>query len=685
MAFDKKAPDWKAEGIEPPLSKREIGWEVEDKPPAAWLNWYMNKASESIQELQTKAAEKTYVDEQISEAIGSIDVDIPDASLTQKGITKLSNETNSKSETEAATPRAVNKVATDLTEIKERLDTAARQSLTVQPGLQVIHAEHDACFRFGSIKGKTEINGQGRTGVIGVENPYVVRYGENLLPPFYEWARLHANALLISGYKISHTKTITSEAQSSSSPNIAVLPNTDYYLNSGGALMRVYSSIDGITYANLVAIYTKGTFKTLPDTKYILIEAYIDIAGTGTFTWENPMLTLGTVAKPFKPREDSMLAFQTELHADPTTGLNADELFEKDGQYFKLAKWKKWVLGEADVYRYGATATGYKAILVNSPSNIKNGQDGNYFTKYDGKLMFNVPDDNINAKDQYTNRTWESPKALVISVAASDSGWGDDYTPTSDEIKAYFMGWIMLKVETWNTNLEPYNGMGNKGWAQRYIGVGSPSTISSSIGLIVNGSGTHTLPTVAIPSWTPYNLLYQLATPVVESVTYEGQLTLQDGENLVDVGAGIVLRENFIPTYDPGSQTYSANATGYGKYLKYRVARVLSIFEGSKRQYGWDVLAKGSPLSGNGEWISHSADKGSIDLSFNYSITYLSDDKSPISLITGSYATNEKGLLNDLVDGVQQNAAAISVLVASRASGVDATKLVIAINNILGS
>ena len=59
----------------------------------------------------------------------------------------------------------------------------------------------------------------------------------------------------------------------------------------------------------------------------------------------NPMLTLGSSeAKPFKPRGDAMLAFQTDLYADPLTGANADEVFEKDGQYFKLVKWKKIVL-----------------------------------------------------------------------------------------------------------------------------------------------------------------------------------------------------------------------------------------------------------------------------------------------------------------------------------------------------
>ncbi|MEC0092896.1 hypothetical protein [Paenibacillus macquariensis] len=74
MSYEKIAPDWKAKGIEPPQSKRETGWEVEDRPPAAWLNWFMNLTAESLHELQTKAAEKTYVDEQIREAISDIGV-----------------------------------------------------------------------------------------------------------------------------------------------------------------------------------------------------------------------------------------------------------------------------------------------------------------------------------------------------------------------------------------------------------------------------------------------------------------------------------------------------------------------------------------------------------------------------------------------------------------------------------
>lgn len=45
--------------------------------------------------------------DKIDKAVGSIKVDIPDASLTKKGISKLSNAIDSDSQTEAATPKAV--------------------------------------------------------------------------------------------------------------------------------------------------------------------------------------------------------------------------------------------------------------------------------------------------------------------------------------------------------------------------------------------------------------------------------------------------------------------------------------------------------------------------------------------------------------------------------------------------
>jgi len=59
LSFDKQAPTWSAPGVEPPESKKQEGWQVNDKPPAAWLNWFMSLTAESLKELQQKAAEKS--------------------------------------------------------------------------------------------------------------------------------------------------------------------------------------------------------------------------------------------------------------------------------------------------------------------------------------------------------------------------------------------------------------------------------------------------------------------------------------------------------------------------------------------------------------------------------------------------------------------------------------------------
>lgn len=54
MAFNEKLPEWLEEGIEPPESKRKAGWQINDKPPAAWLNWFFNRVYKVMQEIRSK-------------------------------------------------------------------------------------------------------------------------------------------------------------------------------------------------------------------------------------------------------------------------------------------------------------------------------------------------------------------------------------------------------------------------------------------------------------------------------------------------------------------------------------------------------------------------------------------------------------------------------------------------------
>lgn len=103
MAFTEKLPEWQAEGTEPPGSKKEAGWKVEDRPPASWWNWLLNRTYMVLKEIREKVAEKDWVKEQIE----GVKVEVPDASLTQKGIVQLSNATDGTRETVAATEKAV--------------------------------------------------------------------------------------------------------------------------------------------------------------------------------------------------------------------------------------------------------------------------------------------------------------------------------------------------------------------------------------------------------------------------------------------------------------------------------------------------------------------------------------------------------------------------------------------------
>lgn len=38
--FKEKIPEWNASGLEPPISKKDNGWKVDERPPAAYLNFY---------------------------------------------------------------------------------------------------------------------------------------------------------------------------------------------------------------------------------------------------------------------------------------------------------------------------------------------------------------------------------------------------------------------------------------------------------------------------------------------------------------------------------------------------------------------------------------------------------------------------------------------------------------------
>lgn len=561
----------------------------------------------------------------------------------------------------------------ELVDIRERLEYTESKELTLQPGVQLVTAKRDARFKLGAIKGKTEINGQGRIGIIGVENPYVTGTSENMLPPFYEWNNTSGGGAYYKFHDPYVIEQYSKDAanHANSVIHIPVIPGQTYSLNADitknpanipDALFFYWLDADGNRLAGegTDTRKYKGTY-TVPSNArfmqmYVVMEIINDSTAYKTQIVSKPMLTIGSTPKPFKPQKNSLLAFQTELHANPTDGSESDELFERDGQYFKLVKWKKRALDGSENWIHIGNKSGFKSLGVNSYA--LDAKKGDYeatllATKFNGQKLKAGNSTDLSAE---ADIIYIYDGGLRISVANTDSGWGDNYTPTADEVKAYFMGWKMY--DTSGSTTSAYNRTDGqyKGWVRR----------RASDGSFVDGTGT--LPTTMAPEYSPYNLLYKLASPLVEPVTSEGCLTLTEGDNQIEVGTGIILREGVKAKNDDGPTYWYLNAIngqGYDSPFKYKVELIKAIYKNSMLDTSHWVLRPNnqSYYGGFGAYALNS----NFDQSAAYSVTYIKLDKSPIVPITGSLAANERAQLTDLTVGIQEALQRVSVVEMKKA------------------
>ncbi|MNW34829.1 hypothetical protein D3C74_118140 [compost metagenome] len=468
-----------------------------------------------------------------------------------------------------------------------------------------------------------------------VRNPYVIQCGENLLPSFYEWGYTSASAgKVIAPNILSIDSTIVGPNLNAWVP-VRVIRNTEYTLSvSHNGMIGVYDENQNTPLAE----YSSAQEVTFNSGSREMIHVFFRAVAinTGLYLFTNPMVNIGNRALPFTPHENSMLALQTDLYADPLTGANADSVFERDGQYFKAKSWVRDVLSSAQGWEVAALYTGFKGVRYQHNMSAK--QRSSIGAKFDGKILSEYG--GVQAPDKITIDATH----VYVFIPNADSGWGDNYNPSQDEIKAYFMGWRMRDQIT----TAPYNG-GVKAW-----------------GSIMSGGAdyyTNTLPATVAPDYkTPYELVYQLATPTVEPIVSEGQLTLNEGNNQVEVGTGIVLRERANPKYSPLSGGYyhiNYNLTDFGltgSQLTKQTKSILNVFRGSTKD-SWATLS----TSANG--LSRvQIPVGRYDPSAAYSVTYLMLDTSPVAAFIGSVADNEKSLLADLVEDMQHASARVSVL-----------------------
>jgi hypothetical protein len=500
-----------------------------------------------------------------------------------------------------------------------------------------------------------------------VTNPYVIRHGENLLPSFYEWEKNTASTVN-SPYNL----TIKSDIAVDAHINIPFVIGQSYTYSAthNGAIgvnawktsdvndASSSSLIDGkslIEYTNSQSVTFTVPEGTKRLTVYFSNKAAMVI--TTLISIKDPMLNLGTTAKPFKPREDSMLAFQTELYADHITGNDADEIFERNGVYYKVKKVASVDIVGSNIVSAlvdGTAKTGFKIIypVVAGVSYAYKSHIAGM--KYNRHILSTTWDASI------TGDSWAIDGIMNnfgIAVKNSDSGWGDAYTPSLDEIKAYFNGWKMFV--SGQAMSSTYNNTGTKAWGSLSTFIKTPATAGGAEDFnAVNLREAYDYNAVQ-----PYRLVYSLLTPIIEPITHEGQITLIEGSNQIEIGSGIVLRERAFPKYDRGVR-YNINvdgsiyADGAGSELRNRVDKIFKIYKDNKPADSVRIWNAPSSYGNQGVQVPNDVFSPSASFSATYTTLY----KPLVSSFTGSISANEKTMLTTLIENTMQNSRRLSVI-----------------------
>jgi len=467
-----------------------------------------------------------------------------------------------------------------------------------------------------------------------VQNPYVIAEGDNLLPPFTEW-NLHANARVKSPYELELNATADYQA---SDCMVKVLPNTQYTISFSGSMMLYvrHAKSGGGTW-DLLSNRSAGTytFTTNSTDTQIQIRFQNPTGSVGIFTCSNPMLTLGSTPKPFVPKNPSMLFAEVKLGALS----DKKDILWKDGQDWKVLKWVEkdvvldgsleWVfLSDGTNFKkvfaryilpYAMNVRPYELIKYNGLPSRKN---------YNGGEGAYVGDNNTN---------------VFLAVPDTDTGWGETYRPTNDEVKAYFWGWRMCN----GTYGQPYDGTGTKTWYP--IG-------DSDLSRSVTTCPTSAAPTIAEGKIGYYKLSYVHSTPVTEVVTdkVEGDLVV-NGATQVEVGSGVVIREKANPkqhTLDGSWHINIIDGTAnvpIGSQLKNRAAKIIKIYKNGVEDKAWSKTNNRA----YGAERAYIINNNDFDSTAEYTVTYLVLDRhlftTNILAVTATYDSSLKSVVDSVV------------------------------------
>ncbi|MBG9737255.1 pyocin knob domain-containing protein [Paenibacillus alvei] len=495
--------------------------------------------------------------------------------------------------------------------------------------------------------------------ITNVTNPYAIATSGNLLPVLYEHDSMSLNGAKVDLQGAYKGRVVTDKStQFLGWANISVKPNTTYSIKAERAstITKMYVNEQpavGIPHTKQHTFnpLQGGTFTTKNDTNVIGVY-FGNHDAVGEIAFENPVLSPTTEQQqPFAPQSRSMWAVESQLAADPVEGTNMDVLYVgDDGLPYVLEKWAKVTINDTFTWSVNAAVSGLKQLGTQLKIPYNPDTWSPTCVKFDGSILSRSgekPDVLTGSQDG---------KSVYIQVSSKDSGWGDKYTPTDDEIKAYFLGWRMCQQETAGL----YNGTGTRCWGR----ITDPANVIGQAGW----NATTTLPTGYAGTdakgnvYKPYRLQYLKVKPTVEPVVnYETGLTLLKGWNMVEVDSGIVLREKANFVINSASTHYCANtAQGGGDTptpFRYRTEDIFKVFKNQTAYVQWEK----NIFSPFGKYRAIIA-KEYYDPTAVYHVTYTMLDPTLSATISGSIATNLRGTVTDVVQWASDAERRLSVV-----------------------
>lgn len=446
--------------------------------------------------------------------------------------------------------------------------------------------------------------------------------------------------------KADTTYTITYEL---SGVDRNVYVNIGFYDSTQTAIGYAYSDYNKGT--------TQLTFKTPSNLSYCKLFVTTETKNGQTYTIKNISIVEGSQPKPFvaniKGTTNPSIINKTNGTYLTLLGTfhEGDEVFvDTDGKLKVRRKWKEVELTGDEDWSYHYTYNNYKAVRCPAPKNVVGfGSDFKATgVKFNGLII--SPRNSVAFGTDVIVNTAEN--YMYITIPNSDSGWGPRYTPTKEEIQAYFKGWRMYRLAEAGNTSNLYDGTGTKAWVPIWEHLSGKA-----------GAWTQTLPTTMVnlnEKWQPYQLLYELATPTVETVQTVGNLRLEEGTNELELTEGIIRREVANPIVHENGYSY-INWTAYTKtLLKYKLNKLIAVYKNGELDDNWVE----NDFEGYGNYRLFKRNK--IDPTAVYTVDYIPLEPykitTPIKTLTIEYTSSLGSVVEKLVEETSEQENRISVI-----------------------